>query len=192
MVREHGNNRLPWLRPRDLTDKQRGVYNAIAQGPRGRDPNASPLTDDEGRLKGPFNAMLFTPSVGAAFQSVGERLRYSGSLEALHRELAILTIAAHERSQVEWDSHRQPAVAAGLTDGQLAELWTGREPARLDPAAQAVHRAVGELVRTADLTDTSFERVSTLLGLERVVELVFLVGYYRALALSLRALGAHH
>jgi alkylhydroperoxidase family enzyme len=187
---DNGGGRLPWLRPVDLTTQQLALYEEIALGRRSLDANASPLTDDEGRLKAPFNTMLFAPAVGTAFQRVGESLRYEGCLSALHRELAILTVAAHESSQVEWESHRRPALTAGLTDLQLAELSAGREPAGLTAAARIVHHAVNELLRTAGLTDATFQSLSATLPLDQVVEVVLLVGYYRALAMSLRTFGA--
>ena len=39
-----------------------------------------PLTDEGGRLEGPFNAMLFSPAVGHALQALGGALRYQGTL----------------------------------------------------------------------------------------------------------------
>jgi 4-carboxymuconolactone decarboxylase len=187
---DNGRGRLPWMRPADLTTPQRALYEAIASGPRSLDANASPLTDDEGRLNAPFNTMLFAPAVGTAFQHVGECLRYEGSLSPLHRELAILTVALHEGSQVEWESHCRPALAAGLADTQLAALAAGREPVGLAAAACFVRRAVDELLWSGDLTDATFQGLSATVGLGQVVELVLLVGYYRALALSLRTFGA--
>ena len=55
--------RLPHLRPDELDVEQRNLYDTINQGPRrSAQPGLSSpvgLVDDEGRLQGPFNAMLF-------------------------------------------------------------------------------------------------------------------------------------
>src|SRR4051794_18477744 len=54
--------RLPHPTPGELDDDQRAVYDAITGGPRGSGPFR--LTDAEGRLHGPFNAMLVNPQLG--------------------------------------------------------------------------------------------------------------------------------
>ena len=65
----HG--RLPWPTPDELDEPRRAVYDAIAGGPRAAGPQAFRLTDDDGRLEGPFNAMLVSPGVGLALQELG-------------------------------------------------------------------------------------------------------------------------
>lgn len=65
----HG--RLPWPTRADLDDGGQGVYDAIASGPRATGPQHFRLTDDAGRLEGPFNALLLAPRVGQAVQELG-------------------------------------------------------------------------------------------------------------------------
>ena len=77
--------RLAHLRPDELTAEQQQLYDTINQGPRrvgaSRDwCHRSVIVDDEGRLQGPFNAMLFHPVVGMALQELGRVLRFSGQL----------------------------------------------------------------------------------------------------------------
>ncbi|HVT70755.1 MAG TPA: hypothetical protein VHF26_23610, partial [Trebonia sp.] len=63
---ESGTNphgRLPGLAPADLDNDQRALYDAIAGGPRAKNRNI-PLTDPDGHLLGPFNAMLLSPTLG--------------------------------------------------------------------------------------------------------------------------------
>jgi hypothetical protein len=50
-----------------------------------------------------------------------------------------------------------------------------------------VHRAVMELVDGRDLSQDTFEKLCTLLGVRGTVDLVTLVGYYDMLALAMRA-----
>ena len=45
------------------------------------------LVDDQGRLQGPFNAMLFHPAIGMALQELGRALRFSGELPPRAREI---------------------------------------------------------------------------------------------------------
>src|SRR5690349_16779378 len=62
--------RIARLTPDRLDAHQRVVYDAIASGPRTAN-GAFSLTDAEGCLEGPFNAMLLHPAIGDALQQLG-------------------------------------------------------------------------------------------------------------------------
>lgn len=62
--------RLPLLHPADLDEPQRELYEAIVGGPRGVGPQLFALTDAQGRLNGPFNAMLTAPPLGHTLQQL--------------------------------------------------------------------------------------------------------------------------
>ncbi|HLI15156.1 MAG TPA: carboxymuconolactone decarboxylase family protein [Acidimicrobiales bacterium] len=179
--------RLPWLHPDELTAEQRAVYDAIVAGPRRRDAASSFLADATGRLEGPFNAMLFSPAVGAAVQALGAALRYRSALSPRQREVAVLEIAARLRSDFEWLAHEPLARRAGLAEVDLAALRTGVRAPGLERDEAAVRRAVASLVETGDLEDALFAELVEALGIAGCTDLVHLVGYYRMLALSLRA-----
>jgi 4-carboxymuconolactone decarboxylase len=90
-----GARRLPTLDPRALSEAQREVYDAVTAGPRtGRAP-AFRITDDEGRLLGPFNAMLYSPQVGLPLRDLGAALRFRTGFTRREREIATLAAAAH-------------------------------------------------------------------------------------------------
>lgn len=65
--------RLPLLSPGQLSEEQRVLYDEIAAGPRARGPQLFELVDSQGRLNGPFNAMLFSPPVGELCRLSGQR-----------------------------------------------------------------------------------------------------------------------
>lgn len=180
----HG--RLPWPRPDELDEPRRRVYDAIAGGPRAAGPQSFRLTDDDGRLEGPFNAMLVSPGVGMALQDLGAAVRYRTSLSDRAREIAILVLAALRRSDFEWYAHERVGRRAGLTEDELGALLLGEEPDGLSESELAVLRTTTALATTGDLDDDEFARAAATLGREGIAELVVLVGYYDLLALSLR------
>ena len=181
--------RLPLLRPDDLTPAQRTLYDKLTTGKRAGGPRAFPLTDEEGRLQGPFNGMLLSPELGDALQQVGATIRYAGTLTARQRELATLTVAAAESSSYEWAAHSHLASTAGLTDPQIEAIRTDAPLTLDDPTEAAVLTAARELVRTGDLSDATFATTRDALGLTTLYEVITLVGYYRLLALQLRTFG---
>jgi 4-carboxymuconolactone decarboxylase len=178
--------RLPALAPADLDDEQRALYDAIAGGPRAAGPRLFALTDAEGRLNGPFNAMLFAPEVGTALQELGAAIRYRSSLTARIREMAILAVAAHWDSAFERYAHEAVGQAAGLTDDELRSLRDGEPPRLDDPTEEAALDVVRALLADGDIAEPLFRRAVSLIGNQAVVELTSLVGYYATLALQLR------
>ncbi len=175
--------RLSALAPSQLDGPQAELYAAITGGPRAADRGRSPIADEEGRLLGPFNAMLYNPALGDPMQGLGAAIRYRTSLDAATREVAILVVAATLDSAFEWFAHERLARAAGVSDETIARIASGREP---DGDAALPSAAARELVLDGDLSDERFAEVQERFGTTGSVELVVLIGYYRMLALVLR------
>ena len=182
---EHGG-RLPRPRPEELSQEQREVYDMIVGGPRAGARRVSPLTDEAGRLEGPFNAMLFSPPLGTALQAVGAAVRYATELSDRERELAILRVAAHAESSFEWLAHEQIGRAAGLTDADLDTVLGGPASDTLSASETTVLDLVSALLVHRDADDRQWAHAVAALGLVKAVELVTLVGYYQTLELGLR------
>jgi 4-carboxymuconolactone decarboxylase len=176
--------RLPALHPDELDHEQRDVYEAIVGGP--RMASAFSFADEEGRLLGPFNAMLHSPAVGGPMQELGAALRFRTSFTKREREIAILVVAANLRSDYEWYAHERVGRRAGLTDAELTALRTGAVPILADARERIIYEAARALAADGDLTAPMFAEATASLGRGAVVELVTLVGYYTALALQLR------
>jgi alkylhydroperoxidase family enzyme len=184
--RELMHGRLPRLRPDQLDEPRRNVYDAIAGGPRAARPQAFRLTDDEGRLEGPFNAMLVSPGVGMALQDLGAAVRYRTALSDRAREIAILVLAALRRSDFEWYAHERVGRRAGLTDDELSALLAGEDAPTFSAGESVVRATTLALAQGGDLDDEQYAAAVEALGREQLAELVVLVGYYDLLALSLR------
>ncbi len=179
-------SRLPRLHPDALDDDQRRLYTEITGGRRASEPQHFRLTDDDGRLEGPFNAMLLNPTIGDALQGCGAAIRYGGRLSERSREIAILAVAAHWRCSFERRAHEPIAANAGLRDDQLAAIHDAG-PVDLDDAEEAlIYQLVRELLDEQDLDDGAYERAVEVLGADQIFELTTLVGYYSLLALQMR------
>ncbi len=177
--------RLPWPTRDELDEDASAVYDAIVASRGGSGAGGSGPVGADGRLLGPFNAMLFNPVVGDALQALGAAIRYRSSLADRVRELAILTVAAHRHSAFEWHAHEPLAIAAGLDRAKLEHVRDA-DGNGLEGADALVHRCVRTLLTDRDLGDDDVTGLQELLGVTGVVELVTLVGYYDLLALSMR------
>jgi len=177
--------RLPKLEPSSLDDEQRSLYDAIAGGRRAQGPQLFRLADEGGCLEGPFNAFLLQPRLGSALQALGAAVRYETGLDDRCREIAILVVAAHWRSDFEWYAHEAVGRAAGLGDAELAAVRDGRHAALAGREA-AVAGAAAALAARGDLDDAEYREAAERLGAAGLFELLTLVGYYATLALQLR------
>ena len=181
---KHG--RLHWFEPGELGAEARALYDRITGGPRGQGPRTFALTDDDGRLNGPFNAMLLSPDVGSALQELGAAIRFRSGLTDRAREIAILELAAFRRSSFEWYAHERVGKAAGLSEAEITALHDGTPAPTLDANEQLVRQLAGTLARERDLDDATFAAAVQTLGERTLMELIALAGYYDLLALSLR------
>jgi 4-carboxymuconolactone decarboxylase len=175
--------------PAELTDEQRELYNQIVGGPRASGVQHFALTDDEGRLAGPFDALLLSPPLGTALQELGAAVRYRSELTARVREMAILLVAAHWNCAFEQAAHESIGRSSGLTDGEIAALRSG-VPELVDPHEVAAVSVVRALLDQGDVDDDEYARAVAALGERTIFELTTLVGYYATLALQLRVFRA--
>ena len=176
--------RVQAFTPEALSGAQRDLYEAIAGGPRAKGPQHFALTREDGSLRGPFNALLLAPELGAALQDVGAAIRYRGALTDRAREIAILLVAARWDSAFEREAHEAVGAAAELTGAELTAL-RDEETTAFTGDEGLVARVTAALL-DGDLDDELWGEASVALGADVVFELTVLVGYYATLALQLR------
>lgn len=179
-------SRIPRPRPDQLDADQRRLHQAISGGSRATGAGSTPLADADGRLEGPFNAMLLSPVIGDALQSLGAAIRYRGRLTDRSREIAILTVAAHWQCAFEQRVHEPLADKVGISRAQLDALRSGRPLDLDDPVEAAVLRTTRHLLDHRDLDDDSYRKAADVIGADQLFELTTLIGYYSTLALQMR------
>lgn len=138
---------------------------------------------------GPFNAMLLSPAVGQALQSLGAAVRFASSMSGRLREMAILTVAAHWSCAFERDAHEAAGRMAGLTDADIGAVRGGKLPPLRDAHERRALEVVHALLKSGGLDDGQYQRALEVLGARELFELSTLVGYYSTLALQLRVFG---
>lgn len=180
--------RIPPLTPADLDAEQSALYERIAGGPRAAGPQHFALTDDDGALRGPFNAFLLAPAIGDAAQELGAALRYRGSLPNRAREISILLVARHFHSPFEREAHERVGSAAGLREPELRALREGRVDGFSCVEGAAARLTLALL--DGDLDDAGWQDASAAIGAAGIFEVSTLVGYYGMLALQLRTFRA--
>jgi 4-carboxymuconolactone decarboxylase len=166
--------RLPSLTDAEMTDAQREVRRAIANGPRGG-------------VRGPFDALLRSPELADRLQKVGAYVRFESSLPARLAELAILVTARHWGAQYEWYAHRRLAEKAGLAPAIADDIAEGRRPAALQADEAAVYNFCRELHETKHVSDAAWGAVLERFGERGAIDLIGACGYYTIVSMVLNA-----
>lgn len=166
--------RLPNLDVSSMTARQRQIRDAVVNGPRGS-------------LEGPLAAWLASPELADRAQSLGLFCRFESSLQPRLSELAILTVAAHWRSEFEWHAHAPIALRAGLVSAIVEAIRTGAPPPSMEPDEAAVYAFASELLSRQQVSEETFKDVRTRFGEAGTADLVGILGYYTLIAMTIAA-----
>jgi alkylhydroperoxidase family enzyme len=98
------------------------------------------------------------------------------------REIAICEVAGTTRSEFEWFAHASIARGLGLSEEDLDAIRTGQVAPGLEADETLARRLAHDLVTKRDLDDASYAEGVEHLGLEVLVDLVSLVGFYAMIA----------
>jgi 4-carboxymuconolactone decarboxylase len=165
--------RFPVLSAEEMTDEQRAVVDAIQSGPRGAG------------LRGPFNALLRSPTLCDLVQRVGAYVRFGTSLPAALNELAICMAGRKWGAQYEFFAHRRLGIEAGLNPSVLDAVAAGRRPREMSDDETIVYEFVTDLLSTGAVTDARYGAVLQRFGERGVMDLVGAVGYYSLVSMVL-------
>ncbi len=171
--------RLVPLRPEQLDEAQRRLYDAVLASPRGQGGARRLIQREDGSLTGPFDAWLRSPVLGEHLERVGMALRTDTVLPAAARETAVLVVARAWSADFEWWVHGLVARGEGVSPAAIEAIGQGRRPAFEDPACQAAHDVAHALVARRRLDAPTLERAREVLGERALVEVITLVGFYQ-------------
>jgi 4-carboxymuconolactone decarboxylase len=179
--------RFTGRRPEEMSPEQRAVYEKFATGRRAAPSSPFSLVDASGRLQGPPSVWVLHPPLGRALERLGATIRYELTLPARVREMVILMVGHHHRSPFEVYAHTKAAVAAGLSPADLDALAAGRPPDLTTGEERVAYQVARRLLDTGTLDADTYAEAVAELTVERLFELVTLVGYYTMVAVQLAA-----
>jgi 4-carboxymuconolactone decarboxylase len=166
--------RLPDIDVVKLDEHQKSIYDAIANGPRGK-------------VEGPLRVWLNSPAFAERAQALGAFCRFGSSLSPRLSELAILVIGAYWRAGFEWFAHAPIAIEAGLDPSVVEAIRTGSDPALIKADERAVYEFSRELIREHRVSQATYEMAERLLGRRSLVDLVGILGYYGLISMTINA-----
>ena len=175
------SGRLPRLRPEDLNDAQRALYDAlVASFGAWADMSGFEVIAPDGSLLGPLNPLLFSPAIGAAQIDVFHADRASTSLSPRVHEVVILTVGAAWDSDYELYAHSATGKLAGLSDDVVEALLAGHPPDFRNEQEAIAHTFTRQLVVEHRVETETYARAQQAFGHKGVVDMVLLIGLYLA------------
>jgi 4-carboxymuconolactone decarboxylase len=131
------------------------------------------------------------PQLGMAYNVFGRQVLLNSTLPVRVRELVVLRTAWHLKSEYEWHYHVGYAIAAGMTmdeigavrEGPEAAVWRGQDDDRV------VLQSVDDLLKSATISDATWERLTAIFDKQQLMDLVFMIGHYVMFGWAITALG---
>lgn len=166
-------SRIPLPQAEALTPAQKAIYESIL--------STRPSVD------GPFLAWLHAPGFAAPAEKLGAYCRFGTGLRLRESELLILVTATHFACDGEWDIHGPIARRAGVSEADLDCVRAGGMPPSGERRERLLLGFASELLKTNRVSDETFAQAQAELGLETLVNVAGLVGYYGLVAMTLNA-----
>jgi alkylhydroperoxidase family enzyme len=150
-----------------------------------------PFPKREGRPKGlnVLGTLAIHPSLTRAFNTFNGHVLFATTLSQRQRELLVLRVAAVRNAAYEWAQHAVLASDVGIDPDELDRIRTGPDAPGWSPLDEALLRAVDELLRDAKIADPTWKILASDLDGQQLMDLVFTVGAYDALAMAFRSFG---
>jgi 4-carboxymuconolactone decarboxylase len=181
--------RLPPIEPGALNSRQRDLYDDMVAAIE-KNFGALVTRRSNGALIGPFNGWLHFPQFGEAAWMFNKALWDHRTLPADIHQLVILVTAAKFGARYQIHGHEYFAARAGVSRGKIAAILAGERPSDLTPAEQIAYDLAAALNRGICPAATTYQMAAAHFGELGVAEIVFLVGCFSMVAITLNAFDA--
>ena len=129
------------------------------------------------------------PELARAFHTFNGHILFGTTLSPRQRELLVLRVAAVRQSTYEWGQHVLLADDVGIAAEEVAWIVEGPDASGWSSVDRALVSAVDELLADARVADATWEVLAADLDVDQLIDLIFTVGAYDALAMALRSFG---
>jgi 4-carboxymuconolactone decarboxylase len=156
-----------------MTPEQQKSYRFMVEGPRGR-------------LPGPYKVWVHNPKLLQAAAPLGQHFTPGqSSLTEREREIAVLVITSRWHSAYPTAAHEKRGQEVGLPAPMVEAIIAGRPASFADLREQVVYEVAGALAGGRLLSQGLYDRALKALGHESITDMIVLMGYYTAVALTM-------
>ncbi len=175
--------RLALLRPDELDSDQKKLYDQLQDTmvPWAKKSGFRAAIAD-GRLIGPFNAMLRSPLISQAVMKVTATEGKETSLSEQVRQVVILTVGAIWKADYELYAHAAVGKEAGFDEQTVKELVAGQKPGSLSIEEGVAFDFTQRLTAQHQIDTELYERAISAFGEKGVVDMIYLAGQYMTIS----------
>ena len=123
------------------------------------------------------------PALAGPFLAYNNVLLQTPALEPRQRELVVLRVAWRTRALYEWAQHVRLAPRVDITADEIAAIAEGAEGDAWTPLEADLLAATDQCIDHYQIDDDTWARLAKHLDERQLVELVFVIGTYTALAM---------
>ena len=173
--------RLPLLDPATMTSAQRQLFDELNKTwvVTAKQLGVQATTAD-GRLIGPFNALLLHPEVSEKLSDFQAAEAKYTTLSKRVREVVIIAVGAIWRAEYELYAQKATARALGFSDAAITALAKGDIPEKdLSEEEKIATRLTHELVSRHRVGDALYHAAEQAFGTKGLFDLIALIGEYQ-------------
>jgi 4-carboxymuconolactone decarboxylase len=172
--------RLPLLDPQALSAPQMKTYDRLnITWVAWADSVPFQSKTEDGRLIGPFNPILFSPTISSSFLELQEVEQRNTSLSERIRQVVILAVGAVWKSDYELYAHAAAARKAGISDHAIRILTTGGLPDELNDQEKIAQRYARQLSAERCIEAALYKTAEHAFGKQGLVDMTYLIGTYQ-------------
>ncbi|WP_042397386.1 carboxymuconolactone decarboxylase family protein [Streptacidiphilus carbonis] len=178
--------RLPLADPSTLTPAQRELYDQlIGSWVAFTDKLGIRSTTEDGRLIGPFNALLLHPEVTAKLLEFQVAESTHTSLSPSVREAVIIVLGAVYDADYELYAHRSVARTTGLADDHVVALSGGGIPEGLGEHEKLAARITHAMATRHHIDDELYREAESAFGAKGLFDIAAVLGLYHTVCTML-------
>lgn len=177
--------RIPPLSPKEWPKGMKAALTALAPAnPRHPLPERR---DDRPKGLNILGTLAHHPELTTAYHTFNGHVLFGSTLDPREREVVVLRVAAVRRCEYEWLQHAVMAIDLGLTAEAIERIAEGPDADGLSPLDAALVRAADELIADAEIGDATWAALAEHLDERQLMDVVFTVGAYDALAMAMQS-----
>ena len=142
-----------------------------------------------GRVHNIFRTLVRHPKLLKRWLPFANHVLFKSSLASREREILILRVAWLARAEYEWGHHQEIGKRAGLSDAEIVRIAAGPDAPGWTRVEAALLRAVDELHRSQRFGSTTWATLAEQYETPQLMDLIFTIGNYFALAMALNSFG---
>jgi 4-carboxymuconolactone decarboxylase len=135
-----------------------------------------------GSIRGPHSILLHSPQLDEPALKLGNYFRYNSVVKSPEKELAIITAAREKDCLYVWAAQVGAGRRAGLREEAIAVVKERRDTGELLPHEAEIVTYVRQLFRNNRVDPALFEMLKNRYGVQWLIEMTTVVGYYAMLA----------